>query len=155
LTAPPVYVTNGSQALAELYVADEQNRLHLVDANTGRILWTAGVGRRITGLAVGPDTIYASGEGFLLAWPRRNGALLWSRDIAGEPRGGPIVSPHRILVVTAIGNIRLFDLNGIEVANVSLPSGAQLPVGAAPAVSGLSIYVPGTDNRIHAFRGQP
>lgn len=155
LTAPPVYVNNGSQALAELYVADDQNRLHLVDANTGRIIWSASVGVRITGLTVGADTIYASGSGFLLAWPRRNGAQLWRADVPGEARGGPIVGPNQILVVTDIGNLRMFDLNGINIDNVSLSGGVQVPVGGAPAVSGLYIFVPGADGKVYAFRGQP
>jgi len=155
LTAPPVYVNHGVQALAELYVADEQNRLHLVDANTGRILWTANVGLRVTGLAVGPETIYASGEGFVIAWPRRNGSQLWRKDVPGEARGGPIVGPNRILIVTSVGNLRLIDLNGLEIDNVTLPGGVQVPAGAAPAVSGLYIFVPGTDGKVYAFRGQP
>jgi outer membrane protein assembly factor BamB len=154
LTAPPVYVTNGTQALAELYVADEQNRLHLVDANTGRILWSADVGGRITGLAVGPDAIYGSGPGFLLAWPRRNGNQLWRANVQGEARGGPIVGPNQILVVTDIGNLLMFDLNGINIGSAALPGGVQVPVGAAPAVSGLYIFVPGSDGKVHAFRGQ-
>ncbi len=155
LSAPPVYVNNGTQALAELYVADDQNRLHLVDANTGRIIWSVSTSVRMTGLAVGADTIYASGPGFLLAWPRRNGNQLWRADVSGEARAGPIVGPNQILVVTDIGNLRMFDLNGINIDNVSLPSGVQVPVGAAPAISGLYIFVPGSDGKIYAFRGQP
>ncbi|MEZ4614656.1 MAG: PQQ-binding-like beta-propeller repeat protein [Caldilineaceae bacterium] len=64
LSAPPVYVNNGLAALAELYVADDQNRLHLVDANTGKILWTVGAGSQITGLAVGAETVCATGANF-------------------------------------------------------------------------------------------
>ncbi len=155
LSAPPVYVNNGTQALAELYVADDQDRLHLVDANTGRIIWSATTGVRMTGLVVGADAIYASGAGFLLAWPRRNGNQLWRADVPGEARAGPIVGPNQIMVVSDIGNLRMFDLNGISVDNVSLPGGVQVPVGAAPAVSSLYIFVPGSDGKIYAFRGQP
>ena len=76
LTASPLYVFDGPYALAELYVADDQSRLHLLVANTGRIIWTVDVGSRVTSLAVGADRIYATGAGFILAWPRQNGSQL-------------------------------------------------------------------------------
>ena len=152
LTAPPVYVNDGPLALAELYVADDQNRLHLVDANTGRIIWTAAVGARITGLTVGGDAIYATGANFILAWPRRNGNQLWRVDLPGEPRSGPIIGGNQILIVTNNGTVRLFDLNGLDVANAVLASGVQAT--EAPAVSGQYIYIPGNDGKVHAFRGQ-
>lgn len=152
LTAPPVYVQDGPLAFAELYIADDQNRLTVLDANTGRIIWRATVGVPMTGLAVHDDTIYASGSGFLLAWPRRNGNQRWRVDFGGEPQGGPILTNNQVMVVTTVGLLRIFDLNGITLDSVSLPSGVQ--VTAAPAVSGLYVYIPGSDRRVYAFRGQ-
>ncbi|MEZ4614655.1 MAG: PQQ-binding-like beta-propeller repeat protein [Caldilineaceae bacterium] len=86
-----------------------------------------------------------------MAWFRRNGSQQWRVDLPGAVRGGPIVGNNQILVVTDNGNLRLFDLNGLNIDSAVLANGVQTT--AAPAVSGPYIYIPGNDGKVHTFRG--
>jgi len=153
LNAPPLYVTNGPVALAELYVTDNQNRIYLLNANTGQIIWTMDHGVTVTGLAVGEDNLYISGNGYLMALARRTGAFIWRTEVPGTVVGGPIVDADQVLVVTNSGMMSMYDRYGTLLGNATITSGAQ--VMAAPAVSGVYLYVPASDGQVYAWRGQP
>ncbi len=153
ITAPPVYVTHGPFALAELYVVDNRNQLHVLDANTGRLLWSAAMNVAVTGLTVDRESIYLATNNLLLAWTRtKSPAERWRIEVPGVIQGGPIVGSNRILVVTDSGAVRIVDLNGNSLASTDL-NGAQ--ARSAPAISGPYLYVPASDDRVHAFQGQP
>ncbi|MBX3010967.1 MAG: PQQ-binding-like beta-propeller repeat protein [Caldilineaceae bacterium] len=156
LTAPPVFALNGPRALAELYVADNKagGRLHAIDANTGQILWTTATNGEVNGMAVGPTTVYVTGNGFMRAYSRQagNSNPLWEIGIGGVPAGGPLLDNDQLLIVTTGGMVQGINLNGQIIGNVSVPNGYQ--VVGAPAVSGQYLYIPTNDSIIYAFRGQ-
>jgi len=158
LLAPPVYVLNGPNALAELYVVDSPTpgnvRLHAINANTGQIIWTTPLGRDVNGLAVGDTAVYVTGDNFMRAIVRQGGnATLWEVGIAGRAMGGPLIDGSQILVVTNAGSIQGVNLNGQTIGNQFLPNGLQ--VIGSPAVSGVNLYIPANDSIVYAFRGQP
>ncbi len=158
LTAPSVFVLNGPNALAELYVADNRaesggSRLHAINANTGQNIWSSLVGREITGLAVGPDAVYVTGEGFIRAIARQGGnSMLWEIGINGRAVGGPLIDHEKILIVTTTGLIQLINLNGQIMGGLTIRNG-QTVVGA-PAVSGPYLYIPVNDSIVYTYRGQ-
>lgn len=153
LNAPPLYVTNGPVALAELYVADNQNRVYLLNANTGQIIWTMDHQVAVTGMAVGDEILYISGNGYLIALERRTGAFIWRAEVPGTVLGGPIVDADQVMVVTNSGMMSMYDRSKNLLANVTIPSGAQAM--APPAISGVYLYVPASDGLVYAWRGQP
>jgi len=155
LVAPPVYVLNGPNALAELYVVDNSNRLHALNANTGQTIWMTAIGREVSGLAVGDSAVYVTGDSYLRAIARQGGnASLWG-DVttAGRAMGGPLIDNNQILIVTPGGLVQGFmTATGQSLGNQSIPNGA--PVIGAPAVAGPNLYVPVNWPVIYAFRGQ-
>ncbi len=159
LTAPPVFVLNGPNALAELYVADNQadkggSRLHAINANTGQTIWTVVVGREITGIAVNQDAIYVTGENFIRAIPRQSANFdLWEFGIDGSAVGGMLLDHEQILIVTNRNVIQTINFSGQSIGKFSIRNGQSLV--AAPAVSGQYLYLPVNDSNVYAYRGQP
>ncbi len=153
LSAPPLYLTNGPVALAELYVTDNQNVIYLLNANTGQIVWRVNHGVLVTGMAIGDENLYLTGNNFVIAIARRTGAFIWRVEVPGLVVGGPIVDADQVLVVTNSGNLRMYDRNGTQIETVTLPN--SVTAMGAPAVSGLFLYIPASDGQVYALRGQP
>lgn len=159
LMAPPVFLLNGPNGLAELYVVDSVpekggGRLHALNANTGQNIWTTVIGRDMTGLAVSDIAIIVTGDNFVRAIPRQAGnATLWEQPISGQAVGGPLIDGNQLLIVTTNGNIQGFSLGGQPLGNIFAPAGVQ--VVGAPAVNGAYLYVPTNDSIVHAYQGQP
>ncbi len=151
VSAPPIYDWPGNTTLAELFVADEGNGLRLLNANTGVQIWatttTIGPG---TGMALDDRNVYVSGNGFLQAFNRRTGGLLWTyTGFVSEILGGPIVAEGKLLVATRIGNVQVLDANqGFSIATTALGVNIQ----GSPAVGNGWIFVPTTGFSLYALR---
>ena len=159
ITAPSVFTLNGPNALAELYVADNQatrggSYLYAINASTGQTIWENFVGREITGISVNQDAIYVSGDSFIRAISRQAGnSTLWEFGINGRPVGGPLIDNEQLLVVTTTNYIQAVNFNGQSIGYIPIRNGQSL-VGA-PAVSGQYLYLPVNDSSVYAYRGQP
>lgn len=153
LTAPPVYLLNGPNALAELYAVDNSNRLHALNANTGQRIWETGIGRVVSGLAVSDNVVYVTGDNYLWAFARQGGNKLWEASTFGRAVGGPLIDGNQVLLVTASGMIQGFTVNGQSMGNQPIPNGAT--VVGVPAVVGPYLFVPVNGPLVYAFQGQP
>ena len=154
LVTPPVYVLNGPNLLAELYVVDNSNRLHALNASTGQTIWVTVIGREVSGLAVGDSAVFVTGDNYLRAIPRQGGnPTLWEVPTAGRVVGGPLVDSTQVLLVSAAGMIQGFSISGQPLGNQPIPNGAS--VIGAPAVAGPYLFIPVNGPIIYAFRGQP
>lgn len=157
LMAPPVYMVNGPNALAELYVVDNSNagiRLHALNANTGQRIWETVIGREVSGLAVGDSAVFVTGDSYLRAIPRQGGnATLWETTTFGRVVGGPLIDSNQILLITAGGMIQGFTTAGQSLGNQPLPNGS--PVIGIPAIAGPYLFIPTNGPIVYAFRGQP
>lgn len=157
LMAPPVYVLNGPNLLAELYVVDNSNagiRLHALNASTGQTIWVTVIGREVSGLAVGDSAVFVTGDNYLRAIPRQGGnPTLWEVPTAGRVVGGPLVDSTQVLLVSVTGMIQGFSISGQPLGNQPVPNGAS--VIGAPAVAGPYLFIPVDGPVIYAFRGQP
>lgn len=156
LLAPPVFVLNGPNALAELYVVDRSAsgvRVHAINANTGQLIWSTGaLDRDINGLAVGDNAVYVTADNYMRAIVRQSGnATLWEIGLSGRVMGGPLVDGNQILVVTSTGSVQAINTNGQTIGNFAIPVGQ---VNGAPAVYGPYLYIPANDSIVYAYRGQ-
>jgi outer membrane protein assembly factor BamB len=150
--SPPLYVSPGVEAAAELYVTDGQGRVLAFDANTGVLLWTTPLGAEATSLAANNTSLFATGAGFVrgLTRQRRNeGQIIWNVPIPGSMPGGPVVDDSRILVVTEGGGYQFLD----AASGSPYPGGVQSPaLGGAVAVSGPWVFAPTQAGTIYAAR---
>lgn len=156
LLAPPIFLLNGPNALAELYLVDHSasgTRLHALNANTGQTIWVTGALRDdINGLAVGDNAVYVTADSYMRAIVRQGGnATLWEIGLSGRVMGGPLVDGSQILVVTNTGSVQAINNNGQTIGSFSLPVGQ---VNGAPAVYGPYLYIPANDAIVYAYRGQ-
>lgn len=154
VAAPPVYGWPGVVKLAELYVADSNGTVHAIDANTGVRFWTHSPGWPVTALAVNDASVILAGSnGLMRAISRRDGSVQWTQTVGGLVMGGPIVTNSRALAVTQNGGIFLLDTTNGSILDAAQNVQSQVPGG--PAVSGLQVLVPATNNSVYAFRGAP
>jgi outer membrane protein assembly factor BamB len=154
VAAAPVYAWPGVSRLAELYVADGSGTVHALDANTGIRFWTHSPGWTVTALAVNDTSVFLAGSnGVLRAISRRDGAIQWTQTVGGLVLGGPLVTNTRVLAVTQGGGVFLLDAGNGSILDAAQNVQAQVPGG--PAVSGLQILVPASNNSVYAFRGAP
>lgn len=150
ITTPPLYTANGVRALAELYVVDQNNRIHALDANTGRELWAVDNGEPATGLALNQGALFVSGDGYVKSISRENGAQLWRATAQSPVVGGPITDDEFLIIVTQVGIIQVLSTaNGNTVGGSTI----QAAVTGAPAISPPYILIPAADGRIYALQG--
>ncbi len=150
VAGPPVYVSPGVKALAEVYAVDYEGRIHALDANTGAELWRRGNSDVPTSLAVDGTRVYAAGPGFVAARDRNTGGELWRTAVAdiGVP-GGPIVGNGRLLAVGISGSLQVLDAaNGTIIHSTSI---AASLVGA-PAVSEGWIFLASHNGRLYGMK---
>jgi len=151
-TAPPVYVSPGPNTIAELYVADNQGRVMVLDANTGATLWVASVGGTANSLAANDHVVVVAGNGFVraLARARRNeGQIIWQANVPGNVPGGVLVDDTGVLAITDSGAIQYFDAFSGAVSMASVQFG---PLAGHAAVSGVWIFAPGQNGTLQAAR---
>lgn len=156
LLAPPVFMLNGPNALAELYVVDQSAsgiRLHALNANTGQTIWVTGaLDRNVNGLAVGDSAVYITADNYMRAIVRQGGnATQWEIGLSGQVVNGPLLDGSQILVVTTTGNIQAINNDGQTIGSFFTPNGQ--PIGTA-AVYGPYLYITANDSIVYAYRGQ-
>jgi len=151
--ASPVYSAPGVKSLAELYVAGDNERIYSLDANTGNEQWNQDNEDAITSLAVNDTAIFLSGNGYIRARSRSDGATIWNRGIAGQVLGGLYVDDRRVLAYLQNGSFLYLDAATGEV----LASLATYPAAATAgaAVSRPFVFGPGSDGRLYSFRESP
>ena len=153
IVVAPVYRSPGPIALAELYLVDQANVLHVLDANTGI---PAGVSlstnEAVTGIAVNDDMIFLSGPNYVKAISRKDRNQIWRVNVSGEPVGGIIVSANVVLAATNSGVIQI--LRAADGASMDTEA-MGVNVITAPAVAGSYIVVPTTGNTLRVYTGAP
>lgn len=156
LIVPPVYMLNGPNALAELYVVDRSAsgiRLYALNANTGQTIWVTGtLDRDINGLAVGDNAVYITADNYMRAIVRQGGnATQWEIGLSGRVIGGPLLDGSQLLVVTESGSIQAINSDGQTIGTLFMPNNQVI---GAPAVYGPYLYIPANDSIVFAYRGQ-
>lgn len=152
--APPVFVSPGTRALAELYVVNKEanaSKIYVINANTSERLGNAIEGADNAKLLTVTDSyIVTIGSGSVRRFNRSDGGQLADINIDGSEPMLASSSGNRLLVVNTSGAITLIDL----VSGGVTPIGQQaIPMQAAPAISGLDLYIPGSDSYIYVLRG--
>jgi len=149
VSAPPVYVSPGPSALAELYVVT-RNSLFVLDANTGDEVWNLDTGEAITGLAVDSRAVYLSGASYVKAISRNDRNQMWRADINGEIVSGPLVGPEHVLAVTRTGTVQFLQAaDGLPIYTFVVGT----TVVNSVAASGPYLFMPSMGRTLRAYRG--
>ncbi|HZL91637.1 MAG TPA: PQQ-binding-like beta-propeller repeat protein [Pirellulaceae bacterium] len=94
-----------------MYATSQGGVIHAIDGETGKTLWTTGIGNHvlITSVAGASDDYVAALNGSTMyCLHARDGAMAWQRMVSGAPLTGPAVSDDLVFVVVANGNMESF-----------------------------------------------
>jgi len=138
-----------------VYAAGRDGRVHALDLETGRKLWTTDTKLKASaGPAAGHGlVVVGSSSGRLMALNIADGAPLWEAQLSGEMLARPAVSPSVVVVRTVDGRMRALAAdNGRELWMIEHePPRLSLRGTASPVIAG-NVVVAGFDNgRIGAY----
>lgn len=151
-------------AAGRVYVLDTDYDLHVLDAKSGKSVWTRNILREKQegeafggGVSVHEGRVYATnGFGEAVALNTDNGELVWRRRIAGPIRSAPTVLDGRVYV-SAVDNqlIALSAENGtLQWYHTGFLESAALLGGSAAAVEGGTVIVPYSSGELFALRAE-
>ncbi len=100
-----------------LFAQTSLARLHTIDPETGRILWSAEMGGR-TGFAAGTAAntwaVFATSANTLYGLDRGTGRMLWKVDLGTLPSSTPACDDSRVLVGMSDGMMKAFRLKYLD-----------------------------------------
>lgn len=126
-----------------MYASTERGMLHALDGETGRTLWTTGVGNPsypTTAPAASDDYVAVVNGSQVYVAKTSDGTVLWNRFTAGAPGAGPAVSDTLVFIPMITGAIEAF-----HVEDPRVPAGTFRSFGRAmtqPLLNGNSIAWP-------------
>ena len=151
ISAPPVYSYPGTDSLAELYVARDGGEIVVLDANTGEVSWRLNVGQTVTGMALGNEFLYVSGNGFVKTISRNDRTEIVSVILNGDVAGGPLLSGSTLLVVTEFADMTFLDPNTRAILDSRTTGSA---ITASFVSNGPYLYTHDSGTAVQAFRAQ-
>jgi outer membrane protein assembly factor BamB len=92
-------------------------RLHALDAETGRILWTANLGERsgfARGVAANSWAVFVTNANTLFALDRGTGRQLWRADLGTLPSSTPACDESRVMVGMSNGMLLAYRLKYVD-----------------------------------------
>jgi outer membrane protein assembly factor BamB len=145
-------------------IGNQSGRTVAVDAETGERRWTARDAAYGPVLPAGNALFLVNDEAQLVRLDAATGETVWQVDmplyVENRPRRenrrdaitahyGPVLAGGRVVVASSDGLLRLFSpTDGTLTGTAEIPGGAAAP----PALAGGTLYVPGANGQLHAFR---
>ncbi len=149
---------------ATTIIGNQSGRTVAVDSETGERRWTARTAAYGPVLPAGNALFLINDEAQLVRLDAATGETVWQVDmplyLENRPKKenrrtaitahyGPVLAGGRLVVVSSDGLMRLFNpADGTMVGGTEIPAGAAAP----PALAGGTLFVPGTNGQLHAFR---
>jgi outer membrane protein assembly factor BamB len=149
---------------ATTIIGNQSGRTAAVDSATGERRWTADTAAYGPVLPAGNALFLINDEAQLVRLDAATGETVWQVDmplyLENRPKRenrrtgitahyGPLLAGGRLVVVSSDGLLRLFNpADGTLVGGTEIPGGAAAP----PALAGGTLFVPGMNGQLHAFR---
>lgn len=149
---------------ATTIIGNQSGRTVAVDSQTGERRWTARTAAYGPVLPAGNALFLVNDEAQLVRLDAATGETVWQVDmplyLENRPRRenrrftitahyGPVLAGGRLVVVSSDGLIRRFNpVDGTALGATEIPGGAAAP----PALAGGTLFVPGANGQLHAFR---
>ncbi|MEM9343142.1 MAG: PQQ-binding-like beta-propeller repeat protein [Pseudomonadota bacterium] len=144
-----------------IYAGNPSGKSMAVDIGSGDRIWTADEGTQSPPWVAGGSVFVVSDENQLVRLDAATGQRIWGTQLpyftkervrrrkAITDHYGPILAGGQLIVVSGDGQMRFFDpSSGAPAGSVSLPGGAA----SLPAVVDGTLYVVGSNGRLHAYR---
>ncbi len=96
----------------QLHVQTNASQIHALDAESGKLLWSAQLGIPIPGQfgsAITSKSVFALNGSKLYRLNRQDGSQLWSVRLPQAPNAAPAADEERVLVSTADGRIYVYN----------------------------------------------
>ena len=103
----------------QVHLQTSASRIHVLDSETGKVLWSAQMGPPIPGQfssAINSHSVFAINSSTLYRLNREDGAQLWSVRLPQVPSAAPAADEERVVASTRDGRIYVYNINTKEVA---------------------------------------
>lgn len=105
-------VVSASVVGNQLHLQTNASRLHVMDGESGKMIWTAQLGRPLpgqSGSAINSEAVFVISGANLYRLNRDDGSQLWSVRLPEAPNAAPAADEERVLVSTGDGRIYVYD----------------------------------------------
>jgi outer membrane protein assembly factor BamB len=105
-------VVSASVVGNQLHLQTNASRLHVMDGESGKMIWTAQLGRPLpgqTGSAINSEAVFVISGSNLYRLNRDDGSQLWSIRLPEAPNAAPAADEERVVVSTGDGRMYVYD----------------------------------------------
>jgi outer membrane protein assembly factor BamB len=110
-------IQNVSVVGNQLHLQTNSSRIHVMDGETGKLLWSAQMGSGVPGQfgsAMNSNSVFVISGSKLYRLDRDDGSLLWSVRLPHAPNAAPSADDNRVTVSTIDGQINVYSVNNKE-----------------------------------------
>jgi outer membrane protein assembly factor BamB len=96
----------------QVHLLTNASRIHVLDGERGKLLWTAQMGRPIPGQfgsAINSSSVFVINGATLYRLNREDGSQLWAQRLPQAANAAPAADEKRVMVSTADGRIYVYD----------------------------------------------
>jgi outer membrane protein assembly factor BamB len=136
----------------QLHLQTDASRIHVLDTETGKLLWTAQVGAPIRGQfgsATNSNSVFVINGSRLYRLSRDDGSQLWSIRLPQTPNAAPSADEDRVMVTTLDGRILVYNVSNKEVLWYYATNGS---ISMPPALLDDKIACASQDGRLYVFQ---
>jgi len=136
----------------QIHIQTNASRIHALNAETGKLLWTAQLGNPIPGYfgtAINADSVFVISGSQLYRLSKADGSQLWSLRLAQAPNAAPSADDDRVMVSTLDGRIFVYSINTKELLWFYQTNG---PISMPAAVLDEKIACASQDGKLYVFQ---
>jgi outer membrane protein assembly factor BamB len=136
----------------QIHLQTDASRMHVLDMETGKRLWTAQVGTAIRGQfgsATNSNSVFVVNGSRLYRLSRDDGAQLWSVRVPYVPNAAPSADEDRVMVTTLDGRIVVYNVHNKEIQWYYVTNG---PISMPAALLDDKIACASEDGRMYVFQ---
>lgn len=111
-------VENASVVGNQIHLQTNQSRIHVLDAESGKLLWSTQLGqpqRGQHGSAFNSNSVFAVSGSSLYRLNRTDGSHLWTIRMPQVPSAAPAADEQRVVVSTVDGRVYVYDIETHDV----------------------------------------
>jgi outer membrane protein assembly factor BamB len=136
----------------QIHLQTNASRLHVLDSETGRLLWSAQMGIPTSGQfgsAINSDSVFVINGSRMYRLSRDDGSQLWSVRLPQAPNAAPNADEDRVIVSTLDGRLVVYNSHTKEIVWFYQTNG---PISTPAALLDDKIACASQDGKMYVFQ---